>query len=130
MTTPPLRLRRLLPAMTALGVFSLVTSCTWAVPADPGQNARLRSHASDASPVAESASAPGPAPVRALFGDATDDGARAVYLHRCGQCHEPFSPRHASADEWPGYVRKYGPRAGLFGEERDRVLRWLQANSR
>ena len=72
----------------------------------------------------------GLAPVRALGGDATDDGTRAVYMQRCGQCHEPFSPRHASAAEWPGYVRKYGPRAGLFGEERDRVVRWLMANAR
>ena len=71
-----------------------------------------------------------PASMRALGGDATDDGARAIYLQRCGQCHEPFSPRHAAADEWPALVRKYGPRAGLFGEERGRVERWLVANSR
>ena len=38
-------------------------------------------------------------------------------MARCGQCHAPFSPRHASADEWPTFVRKYGPRAGLFGED-------------
>jgi hypothetical protein len=61
---------------------------------------------------------------------AVDDGARAIYLQRCSQCHEPFSPRHASPAEWPGLVRKYGPRAGLFGDERGRVLRWLQANAR
>lgn len=130
MTTNPALSRCRFLGSVALAAASLSTACSWAVPADPGQNARLRSHGSDAGPAADSGFAAGPAPVRAVGGDATDDGARAVYFQRCAQCHEPFSPKFASADEWPGYVRKYGPRAGLFGGERDRVVRWLQANAR
>jgi hypothetical protein len=55
---------------------------------------------------------------------------RAVYLSRCGRCHEPHDPTEAFAGEWPGILRRMAPRAGLFGPERDRVLRWLQANAR
>lgn len=109
------------------------SACSWSVPADPGENVRLRSRGADADPAALSNPPDGslrPASVRAIGGDASDDGARTIYLTRCGRCHEPFSPRRASAGEWPGIVRKMGPRAGLFGEERDRVLRWLQANAR
>ena len=49
--------------------------------------------------------------------------------------HRPISlgigePRHATPAQWPGLVRTYGPRAGLFGEDRARVTRWLQAAAR
>lgn len=136
MFKPPSRRLRRLPRVLALSMLALPAACSWAVPADPGENARLRSRSLDVGPTAPSmpgrsdgsVDGRGASPVRALGGDATDDGA--IYRQRCGQCHEPFSPRHASAGEWPGYVRKYGPRAGLFGEERARVLRWLQANAR
>ena len=124
----PSRLRSHVRGPMVLVAVSVATACSWSVPADPAENARLRSHASDAGPVLDSRSVAGP--VLARGGGATDDGARVIYLQRCGRCHEPFSPRHASPDEWPGLVRKYGPRAGLFGEDRDRVLRWLEANAR
>src|SRR5437773_1006607 len=68
-------------------------ACSWSVPADPGKNAALRGR---------------PAPV--------DDGARTLYVQHCSRCHEPFSPSHATAEEWPSLVRRYGPRAGLFGD--------------
>src|SRR5262245_2399706 len=119
----------------ALSLFALLSvaalaACAWSVPADPGENARLR-----AGPPAWTVSPEGPvsaaaSDARALPQQGPDDGARAVYLARCSACHEPFAPTHVSAAEWPRYVAKYGPRAGLFGEERARVLRWLQANSR
>ena len=99
----------------------LVAACSWSVPADPGRNARLHARSSGASPAAS------------WSPDATgfvDDGAARIYVTKCSQCHEPFAPSHAAADEWPRFVRKYGPRAGLFGAERERVLRWLQGNAR
>jgi hypothetical protein len=58
-----------------------------------------------------------------------DPGARAIYLDRCSRCHEPFDPSYAPASQWPMFVARYGPRAGLVGHDRDRVLAWLQANS-
>lgn len=119
------------PLAASFLALATLAACSWSVPADPGENARLRSRPSGAGPAAlphpSAASGPG---VVALGSDASDDGARAIYLTRCSRCHEPFSPRHARAGDWPALVRKYGPRAGLFGEERDRVTRWLVANAR
>ncbi len=116
----PFPLRHVAAALAgALAV--AVAACTWSVPADPGLNARLRSR---------------PRPVEAAFAPsegevASDDGeTRGLFLSRCGRCHEPPSPRAASREEWRGILAKMGPRAGVFGEERERVLRWLEAGAR
>ena len=122
---------RSLSFLSALSLAALA-ACAWSVPADPGENARRRSAPpawSLETPVPRTAPA-APAGARAAPAAAPDDGARAIYLARCSACHEPFAPTHASAAEWPMYVRKYGPRAGLFGDERARVLAWLQAHAR
>jgi hypothetical protein len=105
-------------AAVALGA----VACAWSVPADPGENARRRSaqHAG-ASPVQAIVAAPG---------RASAPSVAALYAEKCGQCHAPFPATYASAEEWPVFVRRYGPRAGLFGAERARVLSWLQANAR
>ena len=58
--------------------------------------------------------------------DKQDELQKMLALKR----HEAPSPRSASRDEWSGILRKMAPRAGLYDEDRDRVLRWLQANSR
>jgi hypothetical protein len=118
---------RRLPLSLAALSFTALAACTWSVPADPGENARLR-----AGPP-EWTMPPAPAPAGGASAypmQAPDDGARGIYLARCSTCHEPFAPTHVSAAEWPYYVNKYGPRAGLFGQERARVLAWLQANTR
>lgn len=107
-------------ACLVAAVASALAACSWSVPADPGLNARLRSRP---DPLVET-----PPPAADLLIDPED--VRATYLVRCGRCHEPPSPRSASRDEWPGILRKMAPRAGLYGEDRDRVLRWLTANSR
>ncbi len=114
----------------AMGL-SALAACAWSVPADPGRNALERSHDPGAGLlVASSDASARSGPARAIGGAASDDGARVLYLSKCGQCHAPWPTTHASAAQWPGFVAKYGPRAGLFGADRDRVLRWLQANSR
>ena len=129
---PAAALPRVLAGYGLLATLAVVTSaCAWSVPADPGRNALLRGHAAgtdaDEAPIRTPG---GAAPAEVLGGNAPDAGARALYLTKCSQCHEPFSPRHASAAEWPALVRRYGPRAGLFGEDRERVLHYLQANAR
>jgi mono/diheme cytochrome c family protein len=101
----------------------VLSACRWSVPADPGRNAALRARP---EPVEATSGASAPAPSAA---DA-DPGAGALYASRCAQCHEPFAPGTFTAGEWPIYVDRYGPRAGLFGSERARVLRWLQAHAR
>ena len=51
--------------------------------------------------------------------------AEAVYRARCALCHPPWAPTHLAPAEWPRYVRKYAPRAGLTPAERDAVLAYL-----
>ncbi len=114
----------LLSRAAALLLGLAVVGCSWSVPADPGENARLRGSAGESAPAPR-------APEReAAVATREDEGARALYLERCGRCHAPFPPTHAPASAWPSLVRHYGPRAGLFGEDQERVTRWLQAASR
>jgi hypothetical protein len=109
-------------ALAAVASALGLAACLRPVPADPGLNAELRARpALAASPSRPLSAVPSPD---------DDPGARTLYLDRCSRCHEPFPPGHATPAQWPTYVRKYGPRAGLFGEDRERVLRWLQAQSR
>jgi mono/diheme cytochrome c family protein len=51
--------------------------------------------------------------------------AEATYRARCSLCHPPWDPTDFTPDEWPRYVRKYGPRAGLTRAERAAVLEYL-----
>ncbi len=51
--------------------------------------------------------------------------AEAVYRARCALCHPAWAPTHLSPAEWPRFVRRYGPRAGLRPDERDAVLAYL-----
>ena len=109
----------------------LSSACAWSVPANPGLNARERGRVEEADLSGAPAGGPAtPAPAAGIGGGGNDAATRALYLAKCGQCHAPWSPRHATAAEWPSLVRKYGPRAGLFGEDRERVVRYLQANAR
>lgn len=99
----------------------VLTGCAWSVPASPGKNALARTPEQPAEMVPTAASMP-----RAPADPATE----ALYLSRCGRCHVAHRPTAYAAGAWPFYVSKYGPRAGLFGEERARVLAWLQASAR
>lgn len=99
-----------------------VSACRWSVPADPGENARLRSRPAQATAGLEPAST---AP-----GEAADPAAATLYYARCSQCHAAFPPGTFPAGEWPGIVERYGPRAGLFGAERQRVVAWLRTHAR
>jgi mono/diheme cytochrome c family protein len=103
-----------------LGLVVATSACAWSVPADPGRNTALRSRTEIEAVTAltDEASA------------ANDPATEALYVQHCGRCHAPLPPTHATAGQWPMYVQRYGPRAGLFGIERKRVLRWLQANAR
>jgi len=105
---------RILPL--SLGLLLAAGACAWSVPADPGLNASRRG---------QPASPPTSSPSARLAAD-PDPQAGAIYARRCAQCHELLPPSHLRASEWPAAVAKYGPRAGLFGAERRRVLTWLQ----
>lgn len=61
----------------------------------------------------------------ASVGPAGPVDAEAVYAARCAMCHPPWSPKSFGPEEWPKYVRKYAPRAGLTPAERDAVLSYL-----
>lgn len=124
MLRPLLSLRAFAAALLAAGLS--LAACSWSVPADPGLNAAQRGGGFGPEAFATAPDGAGGAHVVGP----TDQGARQLYLTSCTKCHEPFSPRYASAEEWPALVRHYGPRAGLFGADRERVTRWLQANSR
>jgi hypothetical protein len=98
-------------------------ACAWSVPSDPGENARRRRRP-------EPTAVPSAVPLAPGARTTSDPATAAVYAEKCGACHAPFPPTHATSAEWPIYVRRYGPRAGLFGAERARVLAWLQQNAR
>jgi hypothetical protein len=61
----------------------------------------------------------------ASTGPAGPIDAETVYRARCAMCHPPWSPTDFTPDEWPKYVGKYGPRAGLTRAEHDAVLAYL-----
>ena len=107
-------------ATIALPLFVLLASaCRWAVPADPGLNAKLRQKPRTF--------------VQTQSGDsdvAQDEDARILYMEKCGRCHAPYAPSYLSASRWPSMMRKYAPRAGLYGADRERVQSWLLANAR
>jgi len=110
----------------------LLGSCSSAVPADPGLNAKLRGKPDAGAAGGQGAAGPGNAGgagVTPATAEA-DEGARRLYLNHCGRCHQPFAPAARRAADWPRYVRRYAPRAGLFGADRARVLAWLQAHAR
>lgn len=56
--------------------------------------------------------------------------APTVYRARCALCHPPWSPTDFSPSEWPVYVKKYAPRAGLSPAERVAVTDYLVRESR
>ena len=110
------------------GIALLLSACSWSVPADPGLNAKLHAKPSSSAGAIPPGTVPG---ATVASSPASDDAiARGLYLNHCSRCHEPIPPEALAAGDWPRYVRRYGPRAGLFGAERARVLRWLQANTR
>lgn len=114
-SSPGMGRRRVVSTVWLCG---LLASCAWSYPADPGQ--RHVAGVPSGAPVAEADAGP--------LADA-DPGARTIYLDRCSQCHEAFDPTYASAAQWPMFVARYGPRAGLYGRDRTRVLAWLQAHA-
>ncbi len=56
-------------------------------------------------------------------------GDARLYGARCGLCHVPYPPAHFAPSEWPGIVAVMGPRAGLDTALRERVTRYLVAES-
>ncbi len=112
-----------------LGVAFLSAGCSWSVPASPGRNYSSRTPRTTAEIPPPSGSGHELAPGHTER-SGHDPATEALYHARCGRCHVPFVPTQFSAEEWPWYVNKYAPRAGLFGSEREQVLAWLQANAR
>ena len=55
---------------------------------------------------------------------------RSLYVRKCALCHDLFEPNEFGAHEWPAYVKRYGPRAGLNTDQRADVVAYLQAASK
>jgi mono/diheme cytochrome c family protein len=62
--------------------------------------------------------------------DARYRQGRSLYVRKCALCHDLFEPTEFSAHEWPAYVKRYGPRAGLSAVQRTDVTAYLQAASK
>jgi hypothetical protein len=105
----------------------LLGACSWGVPANSGTNSIVRERL---HPALRGVPEPSESCIVPVSASAQDERARCLYLNRCAQCHKPFSPTYATAEEWPVIVRRYAPRAALYGADRARVLHWLQANAR
>lgn len=118
---------RSMPASAGLLLLSalLVAACSWSVPANPGRNQTLRD---PSTAWTKTSTAPTEGEGEAES-NADDAETVRIYINRCGRCHIPYPPTHVPAARWPFFVAKYAPRAGLFGEERERVLTWLMANA-
>ena len=58
------------------------------------------------------------------------DGDRRLYQARCGFCHVPFAPADFHPDDWPVLVADMSARSGLSPAYRERVTRWVVAESR
>ena len=77
-----------------------------------------------AAALAACASAGGPGPAAA-----SPDADRRFYEGRCGVCHVPFHPIDYPPRAWPAIVEVMGPKAGLSRSQRDRILRYLTADT-
>ena len=62
-------------------------------------------------------------------GGTPEEQGRRLYAYSCGRCHALYMPQSFFPDEWPYYVRRYGPKARLSKGQRDLVLRYLQSAS-
>ena len=118
-----MRIMQLIPVC----LFLALAACSWSVAADPAhRDAVPRKRA----PIESSQSPASAAPPAEPRQQTADEGVGAIYAQRCAACHELFPRTYATAGEWTVFVARYAPRAGLFGQERERVLRWLQAGAR
>jgi cytochrome c553 len=50
---------------------------------------------------------------------------RAVYVARCGKCHELVLPEENAAEDWPRLVGRMSEKAKLAAEDRQLVERFL-----
>ncbi|MGH7163763.1 MAG: hypothetical protein ACREID_09785 [Planctomycetota bacterium] len=56
---------------------------------------------------------------------AAESSGRGLYEASCGRCHALYMPSSFTAEEWRFFVGKYGRRARLRAEEKERVLDYL-----
>ena len=52
---------------------------------------------------------------------------RDLYARHCAKCHQLYDPGEFHRNEWPRFVKRYGPRAGLDAKQRAEVLGYLSA---
>ncbi|MDA7880966.1 cytochrome c [Akkermansiaceae bacterium] len=50
----------------------------------------------------------------------------AVYMRKCGECHEHLLPDEIKSDNWHVYVPKMAWRAGISPEEQQALLAYLE----
>ena len=73
-------------------------------------------------------------PSRLPLSTATDPQERAehargrdLYARHCAKCHQLYDPGEFHRGQWPRFVKRYGPRAGLDAKQRAEVLAYLTA---
>lgn len=57
-------------------------------------------------------------------------GGERLYRSKCSACHRAYPPASRDAASWAEVLGKMAPKAKLSGEERARVLEYLQANAK
>jgi cytochrome c5 len=71
----------------------------------------------------------GPVPAEPAPPAAGAPDGRTLYEESCQRCHALYMPRSYTASEWRFFVRKYGRKARLSAEEREKVYAYLAENA-
>ena len=68
--------------------------------------------------------------VRAPTAEAGPAGAERLYRSKCSACHRAYPPASRDREQWAQVLSRMAPKAKLSGEERARVLEYLESNAK
>lgn len=61
--------------------------------------------------------------------DAAFEGVEVFYYDSCTSCHSAHAPSEHAIDEWDAYLGAMQMNAKITDEQKDRILRYMQAHS-